>query len=386
MTENKEKKKKQPKVAALPIPSEVNLNVNWGGLASELRNLIEEFRDKETPAPVTPVVPESVKDMSLDLLLEETNKRLKYELGYSDTILEDIDMGKERNPFSTFKETFASYGFPNNVLVYDIKLYTGDISASIDGKWYHKTIDKEDLLLAYEEGDNARYSGLAYKLFPKYFSDEVLKHSFWNYSQTQHDYSKYTVPEGVKIENPMIDINRISACIDGVSKIADLLPADYVASLCFGEEGYRKPKATLEQLVVKYFLYVEKKEEEKPNIPPTAEIYVEYLAKTLRDMLDTVYRDSTTEWLAVNELENSLSIEDYKIMGKITGIDRLNIIRPILTSVKYIFSREYNVNLSDVPSVDICVISDSSINSEEQQGIDPMVEEQETVRRSGRRR
>lgn len=386
MTENKETKKKQPKVAALPSEVNVNVNFNWGALASEVRNLIEEFRDKETPVPVTPVVPESVKDMSLDLLLEETNKRLKYELGYSDTILEDIDMGKERNPFSTFKKTFAAYGFPNNVLVYDIRLYIGNFYATIDGKSYHKIIDKEDLLLAYEEGDNARYSDLAYKLFPKYFSDEVLKHSFWNYSQTQHDYSKYTVPEGVKIENPMIDINRISACIDGVSKIADLLPADYVASLCFGEEGYRKPKATLEQLVVKYFLYVEKKEEEKPNIPPTAEIYVEYLAKTLRDMLDTVYRDSTTEWLAVNELENSLSIEDYKIIGKITGIDRLNIIGPILTSVKYIFSREHNVNLSDVPSVDICVISDLFINSEEQQGIDPMVEEQETTHRRGFRR
>lgn len=386
MTENKETKKKQPKVAAIPIPSEIKLNVNWGGLTSELRNFFEEYRDKITPASVTTIVPESIKDMSLDSLMEEVNNRLESELGYSDSILEDIDMGVKRNPFSTFKEKFAAYGFPNNIIVYNVRISTGSICAYIDGKFYYEKLDKEDLLLAYEEGENEGYPTLAYKLFPKYFSEKVLKHSFWNYSQTQHDYSKYTVPEGVKIENPMIDLNRISACIDGVSKIAELLPADYIASLCFGEEGYRKPKVTLEQLVVKYFLNEEKKGEDKPKILPVAEIYIEYLKKTLRDMRHTVYSGSTTEWLTVNEFEDSLSIEDNKISGYVTGEDRSNIIKSILLSVKYMFCKEYNVDPSDVPVVDFGELRYSSINSEEQGGIDPMVEEQETTHRRGFRR
>ena len=384
MTENKETKKKQPKVAALPIPSEIKLNVNWGGLASELRNFFEEYRDKITPASVTTIVPESIKEMSLDSLMEEVNNRLESELGYSDSILEDIDMGVKRNPLSTFKETFAAYGFPSNVIVYNVRLSSDNIYAYIDGKFYCKRLDKEDLLLAYEEGENVRYSALAYKLFPKYLSEEVFKHSFWNYSQTQHDYSKYTVPEGVKIENPIIELNKISAQIDGVSKTAELLPADYIASLCFGEDGYRKPKATLEQLIVKYFLTKEK--EDKPKIHPTAEFYVEYLRKTLSDMQDAVYSDFTTEWLTVNEFVNSLHIKDNKISGYVTGEDRSNIIKSILLSVKYMFCKEYNVVPVEIPEVGFGEIRASSISSEEQDGIDPMVEEQETVRRSGRRR
>lgn len=73
-------------------------------------------------------------------------------------------------------------------------------------------------------------------------------------------------------------------------------------------------------------------------------------------------------------------------MGEVASEDRLSKIAPILTIVKYMFFREYNVNLSDVPNVDICVHRESKPEGEEQGGIDPMVEEQETVRRSGRRR
>lgn len=385
MTENKETKKRQPKVAALPIPSEINLNVNWGGLASELRNLFEEYRDKVTPSPVTTIVPESIKDMSLDSLMEEVNSRLKSEVGYDNFYLEDIDMGEERNPFSTFKEKFAAYGFPNNIIVYNVSISNGSIYAHIDGKFYYEKLDKEDYDLAYEEGENVVYPTLPYKLFPKYFSEKVLKHSFWNYSQSQHDYSKYTVPEGVTIENPMIDLNKISAWIDGELKTAELLPADYIASLYFGEDGYRKPKVTLEQLVVKYFLYKDK-EEQKQNITVSAEIYADYLKKTLRDMRLYIYQATSTEWLAIGELVDNLSVKGNKISGVVTDEDRLNKIRDILAIVGFMFAKEYKVSLSDVPNVDLGELRESSINNEDHGGIDPMVEVQETVRRSGRRR
>ena len=47
MTENKEKKKKKSKVAALPSEVNVNVNFNWGALASEVRGIIEEFKEKD---------------------------------------------------------------------------------------------------------------------------------------------------------------------------------------------------------------------------------------------------------------------------------------------------------------------------------------------------
>lgn len=383
--EKKTNKAKEQQAVVPYFPSEIKLSMDWGGLVNEVRNLINEIKkEEEAPDPVVrfaPDDPDPFKDMSLDLLLNEVNKRLKNELSPEDSFFEEVVMGKEHNPFTAFKETFADYGFPNNIFVYDLSLCAGTIYVHIDGNLYSKRLDKEDLLRVYEEGESDGYPVIAYELFPKYFSEEVFRHSFRNYSQTQHDYSRYTVPEDIKIENPMLDLNRISAWIDGEFKTAVLLPADYIASLCFGEDGYRKPKATLEQLVAKYFL--NEGGEEKCDIPLTAEIYADYLKETLDDMQKTAYNDTTSEWLAISDLGKSLSISDNKISGKVYSKDRLVVIEPILLAVKYMFCKEHKINLSDVPQVEVLIIG---AESEERVVVEEVIEEQETVHRGGGRR
>lgn len=393
MTENKETKKKQPKVAALPIPSEINLNVNWGGLASELRNIFEEYRDKVTPAPVTTIVSESIKDMSLDSLLEEVNERLNCEFGFSVGCDEEDLMGKERNPFTTFKEKFAEYGFPNNILVHEISLNSDTIYARIDGCFYYKKLDKEDVLQAYEEETSEKRSLLAFKLFPKYYSEEVFNHSFRNYALTKHDYSKYTVPEGVKVENPMLKINMISARIDGELKTAKLLPADYVASLCFGEDGYRKPMVTLEQLAVKYFLCEEDlHSEEKKTILSkiTPQVYFEFLKYKLSDMYDMSLGVDPYLHKTIKGVLGNISFENDVITVVTDDKNPFDTTKLILSSLRYLFCKEHNIDIHNVPPINITKENPDPGNeapqNEELEVVEMVNEEKETAHRSGRRR
>lgn len=381
MTENKETKKRQPKVAALPIPSEVNLNVNWGGLASELRNLIEEFKDKDYSTPVN--VDHKVSQESLDVLLAEITNRMKAEMSPEEGNRWDKDL----IPFTTFVKTFAGYGFPSNIIVDRISFgYSLEkLEAYIDGKNIEVKLDNDDIkrLVDVKDDDVAKHE-FALELFPKYFKNILMRESFYSYKDYEDDYSKYVVPEGVDITDITLSLNEISATVNGEFKTTKLQPVDYIATLCFDINGYKTPAASAEQLVVKYFLT--EKKEEKYNVPLTDDIYIAYLKEKLEDMKSTVYRDTPAVWLAIHEFAESLSIKDNKIMGEVASEERLNKIDPILTIVKYMFFREYDVNLSDVPNVDICVHRESKPEGEEQGGIDPMVEEQETTRHRGFRR
>lgn len=381
MTENKETKKKQPKVAALPSEVNVNVNFNWGTLASEVRNLINEFKDKDYSTPVN--VDHKVSQESLDVLLAEITNRMKAEMSPEEGNRWDKDL----TPFTTFVKTFAGYGFPSNIIVDRISFgYSLEkLEANIDGKKIDVKLDNDDIkrLVDVKDDDNAKHE-FALELFPKYFKDILMRESFYNYKDYEDDFSKYVTPEGIEIKDITLSEDEISATINGEFKTTKLQAADYLATLCFDFNGYRTPKATAEQLVVKYFLT--EKKEENHKVLPTVEIYADYLRRTLDDMKETTYHNATSEWLAIYDYLNSLSIKDNKILGTITAGDRFDNMHSILLAVRYMFSKEYKVNLSDVPQAEIVLDIDSNINSEEQGGIDPMVEEQETARHRGFRR
>lgn len=384
MTENKETKKKQPKVAALPSEVNVNVNFNWGALASEVRNLIEEFKEKETPSRIT--VNHEINQESLDALLAEVTKRIKSEMA-PDEGNKFGYCGMDLTPFTTFLKTFAGYGFPSNIIVNQISFGYGleKIEANINHKEIEVKLEKDDIKRLVDVNDDREAKhALALELFPKYFKNILMRESFYNYKDYEDDYSKYVVPEGVDITDITLSLNEISATVNGEFKTTKLQPVDYIATLCFDINGYKTPAASAEQLVVKYFLT--EKKEEKYNVPLTDDIYIAYLKEKLEDMKSSIYHDSATDWLAVNEFAESLSIIDNKIMGEVASEDRLSKIAPILTIVKYMFFREYNVNLSDVPNVDICVHRESKPEGEEQEVVEMVNEEQETARRSGRRR
>lgn len=381
MTENKETKKKQPKVAALPSEVNVNVNFNWGVLASEVRSLIEEFRDKDYSTPVN--VDHKVSQESLDVLLAEVTNRMKAEMSPE----EGNRWDKNLTPFTTFVKTFAGYGFPSNIIVDRISFGYSleELQAYINGERIEVKLENDDIKKLVDVKDDATAKhALALELFPKYFKNILMRESFYSYNDYEDDYSKYVVPEGVDITDITLSLNEISATVNGEFKTTKLQPVDYIATLCFDINGYRIPRATAEQLVVKYFLT--EKKEKKYNVPVKDDIYIAYLKEKLEDMKSTVYRDTPTVWLAVHEFAESLSIKDNKIVGEVASEDRLSKIDPILTIVKYMFFREYNVNLSDVPNVDICVHRESKPEGEEQDKVGPMIEEQETTRHRGFRR
>lgn len=366
MTENKETKKKQPKVAALPSEVNVNVNFNWGALASEVRNLIEEFKEKDYSAPVN--VDHKVSQESLDVLLAEVANRMRAEMSPEEGNRWDKDL----TPFTTFVKTFSGYGFPSNIIVDRISFGYGveELQAHINGKEIEVKLEKDDIKkLVDVKDDNVAKHEFALELFPKYFKNILMRESFYSYKDYEDDYSKYVVPEGVDITDITLSLKEISATVNGEFKTTKLQPADYIATLCFDINGYKIPKVTAEQLVVKYFLY--EKKDEKSNFLPTAEIYADYLRSVLNDMQNTTYRNTTTEWLAIKDYLDSLSIKDNKILGIITSGERFDIMQSILLAVNYMFAKEYKIELSDVPHAEIVLDLDSNNG---------------TVRRSGRRR
>ena len=275
-------------------------------------------------------------------------------------------------PFTSFVKTFAGYGFPANVIVDRISFgYSLEkLEAYIDGKKIDVKLENDDIkrLVDVKDDDVAKHE-FALELFPKYFKDILMRESFYNYKDYEGDFSKYVIPEGTEIKDITLSEDEISATINGVFKTGKLQVADYLATLCFDFNGYRTPKATAEQLVVKYFLH--EKVIEKPNFLPTVEIYSDYLRRTLDDMQDTTYQDTTTEWLAIRDYLESMSIKDNKILGTATAGDRSDKMRSILLAVRYMFAKEYKAELSDVPHAEIVLDLDSNNG---------------TVRRSGRRR
>lgn len=368
--EKKTNKAKEQQAVVPYFPSEIKLSMDWGGLVNEVRSLIREINQETTPypAPATHLDELLVKEL---VNIEKTeNVRNVYD--------------DDANPYSDFVKVFKGYGFPSNVVVDKIQFgYNHEfIEADIDCQNVQMYMDKDDIKRLIDVMDDKKKKNeLALELFPKYFGDVLKKHSFFNYSRNEEDYTKYSVPEGVEIKDAYVTVNELSAKVNDKHMTAELLPADYVATLCFDINGFRIPKVTPEQLAVKYFLKEGK--EEKCDVSITAEIYAEYLKETLYDMQKTAYKDTTSEWLAISDLGKSLSISDNKISGKVYSNDRLVVIEPILLAVKYMFCKEHKINLSDVPQVEVLIIG---TESEEHVVVEEVVEELLTVHRGGGRR